>query len=470
MQFIASDSIMDEFVNAQLGDQRLNKRLCQMAEDLAQQPQVSIPQATGDWGQACAAYRFFDNERIRPEDLLAAHQARTHQRAATEPWMLAVSDTTSLNYAERPDTRGLGPISTSADKHFGLWYHTVLAFTPQGVPLGILHSQGWARDPKQFGSKSKRHHRSIEQKESAKWLRSFAALQTSAAQTPQTRWVMIADREADLYELFELARPSGTGPALLIRAKHNRHLDRSERCLFAQLAQAPVAGEVQMQVPRRRGQPRRAATLTVRFSEVRLRAPEGKGKRPVRTLWAVEARELHPPKGTPPLHWRLLSTERIGTLAEATERLRWYCVRWGIEVFHKVLKSACAVEAVQLQTAARLKRYIALKLVVAWRVMALVKLGRQQPDRALSEILDEAEWRALRAVEYERRKRSRAGAKGLRGRPTVHDGLLWIGRLGGHLVRRGDGLPGPFRLARGMERLHDITIGWRLAHGANICA
>jgi len=457
-------------MDAALPDQRLNKRLTRIAEDLAQQPQGSIPQASGDWGQACAAYRFFDNERIDPADILAAHQVRTRQRAASEPLVLAVTDTTSLNYDERADTSGLGPISTSAEKMFGLFYHTVLAFRPDGLPLGVVDVQCWARDPKQFGSKSRRHRRAIEQKESAKWLRSFAAVQAAAQEMPQTRWVMIADREADLYELFEMAPPAGAGASLLIRVLHNRNLVGSKRRLFAHLAHLPPAGTVPIQVPRRRGQAARTARLEVRFGEVEVRAPKGKGQQSGQRVWVIEAREPRRSKSPTAILWRLLSTEPIRTLDEAIERLRWYCVRWGIEVFHKVLKSGCAVEAVQLQTAARLQRYVAFKLVIAWQAMALVKSGRQQPDRALTEILEETEWRALRALERDRQQRSRRKVQRLPARPTVRDGLLWIGRLGGHLGRRGDGLPGPLRLARGLERLHYITIGWRLAHVLKKCA
>jgi len=470
MQLQPSNSIREEFMNAQLSDQRLNQRLGRIAEDFVQRPQASIPQASGDWGQACAAYRFFDNERIHPQNILAAHQARTQQRTAAEPLVLAISDTTSLNYDERPDTHGLGPISTSADKMFGLFYHSVLAFSPDGRPLGLVDSQCWARDPQQFGCKAQRHRRAIEQKESAKWLYSFAAVQASAQQSPQTRWVMVADREADLYELFAKAPPPATGAALLIRARHNRNLVGTKRRLFAHLAHLVPAGSVEIQLPRRRGQAARTVKVEVRFSEVQLCAPKGKGQPRRLRLWAIEAREPRRSKSQTPILWRLLSTEPIRTLAEALERLRWYCVRWGIEVFHKVLKSGCAVETVQLQTAARLQRYVAVKLVVAWQVMALVKLGRQHPQRSLREILEETEWRALRAVEQHRQKRSRPGAKRLPRRPTVYDGLLWIGRLGGHLGRRGDGLPGPLRLARGLERLHYITIGWSLAHAADKCA
>jgi hypothetical protein len=464
MQPIPCDSIMNEFSKAQLGDQRLTKRLCQLAEDFAEQPEVSIPKASGDWGQTCAAYRFLDNEQVRPADILAAHQGRTVERAATVPLLLAVSDTTSLNYSQHAATSGLGPIRTSRSKTFGLWLHNLVAFTPQGVSLGVLDAQCWARDPAAFGSRHQRRNKPIEQKESYKWVHSLQILQRLAAQTPHTRWVMIADREADLYELFERAQQQPQGPSLLVRANHDRNLVDRQRSLFAHLARAAVAGAVHVPVPRRRGQPARTATLTVRFRALRLKQPGGKGQRPSLTLWAVEARELHPPPGIRPIHWRLLSPLPVGTLAEAVEKLQWYCVRWSIEVFHKVLKSGCRVEAVQLQQAARLKRYLAIKLVVAWRVMALMKLGREQPERELSEILEEEEWRALQAVEYARK--TYRGQKRSRGMPTLGEGIRWLARLGGHLGRKGDGAPGPLSLARGLERLHDITVGWKLARAA----
>ena len=221
-----------------------------------------------------------------------------------------------------------------------------------------------------------------------------------------------------------------------------------------------------MLVPRRPGQRARTATLAVRFCAVALGAPEPKGARPALRLWAVEARELHAPRGSAPLHWRLLTSQPVVQLAAAVEKLHWYCVRWGIEVFHKVLKSGCAIEAVQLQTAARLQRYLAVKLVVAWRVLALTQLGRERPQTPLREILEEAEWRVLQAVG----ERGRTGPRRRRGEPTLGEGVQWLGRLGGHLGRRGDGAPGPLSLARGLERLQYLTAGWKLAKGTGKCA
>jgi len=153
----------------------------------------------------------------------------------------------------------------------------------------------------------------------------------------------------------------------------------------------------------------------------------------------------------------------VSSLAEAVEKVSWYCVRWGIEVFHKVLKSGCAVEAAQLETAARLQRYVMIKLVVAWRVLMLTHLGRERPDAAVSEILEQAEWRVLRAV-------ATRGAAVAVGEPTVGEALRWIGQLGGHLGRRGDGAPGPLSLARGLQRLADLTTGWKQAHATQGCA
>jgi hypothetical protein len=463
MQEPFSVSIMNEFAHARLGDQRLNQRLLHVAEAFARQPQASIPKATGNWGQACATYRFLDHTTFTPHDLLRPHFHRTVGRAAALPTVLAVADTTSLNYGQRSQTPGLGLIGNHADKFFGLWLHGLLAFTPQGLPLGLLDAQCWARDPAKFGGNHQRNRKPVADKESAKWLRSYQALHTQALQTPQARWVMVADREADLYELFALALDTLGAPELVVRAQHDRGVDASTRRLFAHLARTPLAGRLRVEVPRRPGQSARTATLSVRWRSVRLRAPWLKAGQPALTLWAIEVREAHPPRGRTALHWRLLTTCPVHTLAQATEIIGWYCVRWGIEVFHKVLKSGCAVEAAQLENAERLQRYVAIKLVIAWQVMALTHLGRVQPEADVGEILEAAQWRVLRAVT--------APGQGRLGRvPTVREAVRRLGRLGGHLGRRGDGPPGPLCLARGLQRLHDITLGWNLAHERKQCA
>ncbi len=471
MQNITSTSIMYEFENAQLGDERLTKRLCRLAERFERRPQASIPEATGSWGQACGAYRFFDNEEVDPEDILASHTERTLERAQTESLLLAVADTTSLNYRDRSNTEepapswtgGLGPIGNSTDKAFGLWLQSLLAFTPEGLPLGLLGARSWARDPKQFGANHQRNQKPIEEKESYKWLKSYQTLQAVAARTPHTHWVMVADREADIYELFELAMSQPNRPALLIRLQHNRALEESDHRLLAQLARQPQVGTLMVEVPRKKNQPARHAKLEIRFAPVRLRAPQLKSKRGPLALWAIEAREAHPPRGVTPICWRLLTTLAVHTVKQAIEKVQWYCTRWGIEVFHKVLKSACAVEEAQLEETQRLQRLITVRLVVAWRIMWLDRLGRERPTAPISEILEEAQWKLLYGAVYGTGRLPRK-------KPTVGEGVRWIAQMGGFLGRRGDGNPGPQTLARGLARLDAISFGWKLAHEMNKCA
>jgi hypothetical protein len=253
MHNIPDTSIMTEFSHALLGDQRLTKRLTRLATACARQPHALIPTATGNWGQACAAYRFLDNAHVTPAALLAPHTARTLQRAATVPLALAVNDTTTLNYSHRPATTGLAPISNNADKTLGLHLHSLLAFTPQRQPLGVLAAQCWARDPARFGGTRQRNRRPVAAKESAKWLHSYQALQTHVAQTPATCWVFFADREADLDELFELALAAPANPALVVRMQHDRGLEQNEHRLFTHLARAPQAVQLPVAVPRRPG-------------------------------------------------------------------------------------------------------------------------------------------------------------------------------------------------------------------------
>ena len=362
-----NDWATHEFIHAPLSDQRLVQRLISVASDFALQPTASIPQACGSWANAKAAYRFFDHDAIAPEDLLASHLQATIQRAADHPIVLCPQDTTTLNYSTHPQTQGLGPIGNNRDKTIGLLLHSTLALTPSGQPLGLLHAQSRARDARAFRrSSAQRNRLARAAKESQKWIDSLTACQTLAAQCPHTTLVNLADREGDLYDLF--AQALGPTPAgrvhLLVRAQHNRQVAHPQKYLWDWLAARPVAARLKIQVPRKNGQPGRLATLSIRFTPVTLRPPCLKEDQPPLTLWAVEARETRPPGGATPVCWRLLTTLPVTCAEEAVEKVRWYALRWPIEVMHKVLKSGCKVEQRQLETAARLRRVVMVDLVV----------------------------------------------------------------------------------------------------------
>ena len=447
----------EEFAGAELPNQRLVKRLIIVATDFAQHPTAPLPQACGSWGKAKAAYRFFDNDAVQPKAILSPHVQATLERMQAHPIVLCPQDTTTLNYSTHPQTRGLGPISNNRSKTIGLLLHSTLAISPAGQPLGLLQAQSWARTTRTFGRSSHARNRTPRtQKESQKWMDSFAACQQAATRCPKTTLINLADREGDLYDLFAAALAPSAGPRvhLLVRAQHDRQVAHPQKYLWDYLAAQRVSGQLKIKVPRKTGQPGRLATLDIRFAPVTLRPPCLKEDQAPLTLWAVEARERRPPKGAQAICWRLLTTLTVEALAAAVEKVHWYAQRWQIEIIHKVLKSGCKVEQRQLETVPRLQRVLTLDLIVAWRVLALCKAGRQTPGGWASDWLSTEEWRALWCYMNQR-------AKPPHRPPTLHQTVRWIAQLGGFLGRRRDGEPGPIVLWRGLQQLRAITAAWK---------
>jgi hypothetical protein len=385
-----------EFGDCELGDERLTRRLVKIARDQAAQPNGSYAQAAGGHRHALKGYYRFLNTRrseLDPEKLLQSHRARTLRRMSQERTVLIVQDSTDLNYSTRSQCRGLGQIGTNQTgaKSRGLRLHSSLALSPSGLPLGIVQLQGAAPESAQ----GKDPQRPIEQKDSYRWLEGFAEAMKIAALLPHTQVVNITDREGDMFELFHFRRSqAGRKAELLVRAKTDRCLEGTDQKLFAELAAAPLAKRVSLSVPRQRehlslpsapGRPAlqaREARVEIRFKEVTLSAPNTAQTRnlPPIKLWAVYLVEPHPPQGAQALEWLLLTTVEVRSLKQALKCIRWYCRRWRIEEWHRVLKSGCKVLEHQNHSAEVLLRAIAIDAVIAWRIMLLALLGREVPE------------------------------------------------------------------------------------------
>jgi hypothetical protein len=437
-----------EFGAAELGDARRTARLVELATMLGRKPSASFPAAADDPAQLKATYRFFDNPAILPEAILASHIQATYERLQALPRVLAIQDTTLLDWTDHPKTQGLGPLASAS--HQGLFVHSTLAFSPERVPLGLVAQEVWARDPDEFAALPDHKTRAITDKESHKWLTSLAALAPARSACPETQLISVGDREADIYDLFIAPRP--TGVELLVRATQDRCVAESEHRLHAAVASQPVSAELTVQVPRRPHQPARQAQLSVRWRRVNLQPPKHRSAEHLASvpLWVVWAVELAPPSGVPALDWLLLTTVPIQTASQAVERLGWYSVRWGIEVWHKVLKSGCRLEQRQLETAERLQRSLSLFSVIAWRILYAVMLSRSLPELACSALLEPDEWQALYCAIH---KVALAPATP----PNLHQAVRWIATLGGFQGRTQDGEPGATVLWKGFQRLADLT-------------
>jgi hypothetical protein len=448
---------LEEFEQAPLPDRRLRQRVASMAEDFAGHPGAPLPEACDTRAKLSGAYRFIENDFVRPQQMLIGHRQASLSRWARESLVLAPSDTTSFNFSGRSQTQGLGDISTKNQKKAqGLWLHSTLTFSAEGLPLGLVAARFWARRPNP-GPRRDRHQVPFAEKESVRWRESWKACRGALVQLPQPNlWINIADMEGDIYEVFAAAQTQPTPRVeLLIRSRHDRKLQDQEQRLWDHLAAQPLAGTLPVRVPRHENQPARHTTLEVRFAEVLLEAPSRKkGQNPLR-LWAVEAREALAPQGVEPILWRLVSTLPINTVEEAIEKVRWYSLRWGIEVFHKILKSVCHAEDPQLGTAERLERVLMLDMIVAWRIHVLTMVGRQNPDIAASDLFAESEWKALHC--YIHRERS-APAQA----PQLGEMMQWIGRLGGFVKCKSTPYPGSITLGRGLARLNDLAEMWAI--------
>jgi hypothetical protein len=451
----AGDWVAEELRRTDFGDRRLHNRLLSVTRDFYARPQASVPQACETRAKTKAAYRFFEHKETTMDTILTAHYESTARRIGQQKVVLAVQDTTSLNYSAHPATEGLGTIgSYRTHGPLGLLVHDTMAFTVDGTPLGLVDMQCWARDSHAFGKAKKRHHVPIEHKESYKWLQSFQKVAAVKKVCPSTQLVSVGDREADIYELFAMAKQEHTSTHVLVRAKENRILVGEQRRLWEKVSQESVSGIQEISVPRKGNHPRRTARLEVRFAQVTLMPPHRKQQLGALTIWALLAHEVDAPAGVTPLEWLLLTTIDISSFTQACELLRWYTLRWGIEVYHRTLKSGCKIEERRLGTADRIEACLAIDMIVAWRIYHLTKLGRETPTVPCTVFFEDEEWKAL--VSFKTQNPVPPDKP-----PLLREALHMVASLGGFLGRKCDGEPGPKSLWLGLQRLDDIAATWK---------
>lgn len=452
------EGIRAELASIELRDKRLNRRSQSVLERLAANPQVSIAAAMDGWAETKAAYRLLDHERMDAQRVLESHYRATESRISGEKVVLMVQDTTELDFSKKRSTSGLGPLNYPARQ--GMYLHPTLALTVGNLPLGVMDAWMWSREKGSL-SEGKDPLRPIEEKESFRWLEGYRRTCEQAQSHPQKTFVYIADREADIYELFaeHHQRQGADEPVseLLIRATRERNLSGGGK-LKQELGSAPVLSETSCVVPARRGRKGRVAKLEIRAQKVSLKAPYRRAKKlPDVELFAVLITEIAPPKKQKAIEWLLLTTFEVSTAEQALELIDYYSCRWTIEVFFYTLKSGCKLEELGLQTDVRLEAAVAFYLIIAWRLLFLTRLGRSHPRLPADVVFAQREW----AVLYVRTKKKKKAPKKKKP-PTLRAVIRMIAGLGGFLGRKSDGEPGVKSLWIGLRRAADITLGAEL--------
>jgi hypothetical protein len=441
---------------AELPDKRLNTRLASALATLAAHPEDSIPQAAGSWQKAKPIYRFLENERVNVASLLRPIADATAHGCTGQPVIYAIQDSTSLNYSHLTSTTGLGSLNDS-DHARGIHLHSTIAVRQDGMVIGLLDQAWWVRpNGQRTATRSKR--RRFEYKESFKWLRSIrachAVFDRCLAPAEQPRLVHVMDREGDIHEVLQAI--SASSDSAVIRCVQNRKVDGPcARAHEAVRATTPL-GMQTFAVPRKHNQPARQATVEIRATTLTITPDQSKYPERLPVTWTlVEVWEPNAPAGIEPLHWLLWTREPAATLAEALAVVVIYTYRWRIEEFHLVLKSGCTAEKLELETGVRLAKAVTLYSAIAVRIVALRDLVQREPQLPCTVVLHNDEWRALWSHMHRRPCPTDLPV------PTVREAVLWIGRLGGHLGRKRDGLPGVRTLWRGMRDLAILVAGYR---------
>jgi hypothetical protein len=450
-----------ELHSLKLGDRRLNNRGRLLLQRFAANPQASINAACHGWSETQGAYRFFNHPDVLPERILQPHQQATRQRIALHPVVLLVQDTTELDYTDHPPA-GAGPL-TSLDR-LGFLDHSHIAFTPEGLCLGVLGVDLWARSFEGFGKSKERQYDPIETKETYRWLEGYRLACRTAKEVPGTQIISVANCEGDLYEVFVEAadaKPDARAD-YVIRVGKNRALTEHDPAggpdtylkLRPQMEGAPVVARRQLELPRTPKRAARVASLEVRAQTMRLKGPYRKETRlPDLEVRVVLVRELDAPADVEAVEWLLVTSLPIDSVAAVLAVVDYYTGRWPVEVYFRVYKSGCRVEEVQLEPAERLKPCLMLYKIVAWRVLYVMMLGREVPELPCDVVFAPEEWKPVWRIGTQGPLPEKA--------PPLGAFIALLGKLGGHNGRKGDGAPGAEALWRGIRRMTDFALAWQ---------
>ena len=448
----------DELRTLELGDVRRARRLAAIVYTLARRPGMSLPQTFASKADLNAAYYAFNSEFTVPCAIRDAHKDATVERIRPHPLVIVPNDTTNLDFTDHDAVFGLGHLD--GRNRLGLLAHTAIAVTPEGLMLGTLHQQVWARDLEAKGQNSARATRETGDKESQKWLTCLEAVQRAVPET--TTAVLTGDRESDLYPLFAHEREPHV--ELLVRSAQNRRVEGEHRLLNDAVRAVLPCGTLTIDVRGADNRAARSAKLTLRYTSVSMlppkNEPKSKGLQPVEVR-VVLAEEEMPPEGAQPLRWLLLTTLPVASAGAAAQMVTYYSRRWTIERLHYVLKSGCRFEKLQLGTTEALETALAICNIVAWKLLNLTHLIRLTPEVPSDIVFERAEWEALCCYAAQSPRPPKKP-------PNVREAVRMVAKLGGFLGRKGDGEPGVKTIWQGLAVLASIVSMYAAMRGEKL--
>ena len=439
------------FAAAELGDQRRTRRLVATAEQLAQQPQGSLP-AHFAWNPLRAVYRLCNRPEVTHPAVTASHfaQTRAAMERASGP-VLVLHDTTELNFTSHEALTGTGPVGDGLGRGF-LQHNSLAILADTEQVLGLADQQLIRPTPAPEGeTRTERLHRD---RQSQLWERGIRGVGPAPA---GSCWVDVADREADNFEAIHAARE--LGHEFLFRACRDRAIvvgatsEGPKRYLKSFVRSLPAQTQGAVSIPSQGGRSARTAQVALAATPVWLWVPKRERSlhpdwTPV-LVWVVRVWEPHPPADVAePLEWILLSSLPAADAEQLHQRCDWYACRPLIEDYHQVEKTGCGEEDLRFETAEAMFPMLGVLAIVAVRVLQLrwwAHSGETAPAESASTA---AERQVLKGLGHRVK--------------TARDFVRAVAELGGFLGRKGDAEPGWQTLWRGYRRLQDMVLGLQL--------
>lgn len=454
--------IKNEYADAALGHASRNSRLDKIVEGLVDDPSASFPDAAGGDSALEGTYRFLNNPSVQFEHIWGPHRRCTQSRAAACGQVLVVHDTSVFTFSG--DRDGLGPVLHKGGAR-GFFGHFALALADEKTrePLGVLGFKSFVRDPEKKKERSQREQLNDPHRETLRWWQLVD--ETEQVLSGHAQAIHVMDREADSYELFMNLLENQYNFVIRIRGDRatTTPLEDSRGHVHVSKALMAAAHSVERDVPLSRrkkslptserinpSRPHRLATLRMSSDQVEVLRPSYLPSSMPKQLAlnVVRVFEVQPPLGEAPVEWMLVTNLPVGSAHEIERVVDIYRARWTIEEFFKALKTGCSFEKRQLESIHALLNALAIFLPIAWRLLRLRTLSRQQPAIAASEVLSPTQIAVLTS-----QKRLK-----LPSNPTVPEALNAVAALGGHL--KNNGAPGWQVIGRGFEKLLLMEAGW----------
>ena len=435
------NSIISEFNCLTLPDARFENNFSEILLALNDGLGLSFSRALGDRLRK-SAWRLFSREEL---DLQVGHRECSLKRCSEEKIILAIEDTTDLNYSHHKSKDWAGRLGGPNDnKVFGANVHTNMLLTTDGVPLGIAYQRIWLPSEGHQGVRIEKIP--IENKESFKWILALRRLNALWKDKKQSTIIKISDRESDFYELYEHSREPGVELLQRVHFKNRKVIfEGKEQYLIEVLKQLPILGSRRIKIPRKAKVEERIAEVNYYATSVKIPPSGNVGKGRILEMQVIWVKEQSDSKDA--IEWIFLTTLSGQTLEDVLKCVKFYTYRWIIERFHYILKQTLFIEAIQIDDFTRLNNVLQIYSVIAWHLLWLYRLGHLELTNLATDYFDE---QSIEVLEVVTKKKIR----------TVDQFIKAIAQLAGFEQSRQQRNPGEKTLYLGMIRFFALYKGY----------